>query len=1027
MGRSLGAGRRINRTWHWQPSAPADTIVGMRILAGVALAALLGATPARAQPRLVEVADLVGVRHTAQTENALVGAGVAIFDYDRDGRPDLLFVDDGGPCRLYRNEAGGAIGLFFRDVTEETRLFSLCRGLAVAVLDYDRDGWDDLAIGSARGVTLLRNGAGTFADRTGPAGLGGERAAAVLAAADVDGDGFPDLYVGRYVTAPRFPVHGCGANRLWRNRGDGTFEDVAASLGVDDAGCALAATLLDLDGDGDLDLVVANDFGTLVRPNEIYRNDAGRFTAVGAAWGAALRIYAMGIAVGDVDGDGHLDLYFTNIGRNVLLRGVGPGFADATEAAGVGLATVVEGGAVRWRSSWGTALVDLDLDGWDDLYVASGHILAEPPIANARYQPNALLAGAAGGFAPVPGEGDDARNSRAVAVGDLDGDGAPDVVVSNILLRAPDAPEPRPAIYLSAPPAGRAFLGVRLEGTVSDRRAAGARVFVTSHGRTQTRVVDAGGASHGSHHDATLLFGLGDATAPVAVRVHWPSGAATSHLFAPGAVHLVREPRWLRVPPRVAAGSVADLEVEPLDGEGAPLGPGRSVLFAATRGEIAGAAADLGDGRYRQAFRAPDEPGPVRIQVTVDGAPLSARPLVRVVAGDETTTAVPEAPARAGETVQVHVVPRDSAGVPLGPGRAVVLVPSSGSAGTAEDLGDGTYRIPFTAPAPGTVTLAVEVDGVRQASATSLAVVTPFDPARSSVEVLYALAAPGDRVLLRARVVDGAGRPSPAVADLSFAASSGTIEGRPQSFATGFATQWLALPDAAPEKVTVRATVAGEPMARDAIVRVLPGGSPAPRDLLDPISSGPLAFHTAIPADGRSTVRVLAAVRDVNGGFLTATPGTVFTTSAGTWRGPATAGLGNLATRCLVAPEAPGVAEVRLSVSGVPMAGRALIAFHAARPGEPAQDGCGLDEGPEVPESLPGAEPPLDGGAAAPDAGVGGNGGGTPDAGGVAAPPPSARGSGCATTGTPETGLLALALAVAFRRPRPRRGHSTFA
>jgi MYXO-CTERM domain-containing protein len=321
------------------------------------------------------------------------------------------------------------------------------------------------------------------------------------------------------------------------------------------------------------------------------------------------------------------------------------------------------------------------------------------------------------------------------------------------------------------------------------------------------------------------------------------------------------------------------------------------------------------------------------------------------------------------------------------------------------------------------VALAVEVEGVRQASHTTLAVVAPFDPERSSVEAIYALAAPGDRVLLRARVVDGAGRPSPAVADLSFTASAGTTEGRPQSFATGFATQWLTLPDPAPEEVTVRAAVAGEPMARDAVVRVLPRGSPAPADLLEPLASGPLSFHAAIPADGRSSVRVLAAVRDLNGGFLSATPGTAFTASAGTWRGPATVGLGNLATRCLVAPDASGVAEVRLAVSGVPMAGRALIAFHPAGPQEPAQDGCGPDEGPEVPESLPGADSPdggapLDGGAASPDAGTGG---GVPDAGNTPPPPRSLRGSGCATAGSPEpTSLLALALALAFRRRRPR-------
>src|SRR5205823_2751828 len=149
------------------------------------------------------------------------------------------------------------------------------------------------------------------------------------------------------------------------------------------------------------------------------------------------------------------------------------------------------------------------------------------------------------------------------------------------------APEARPAIYLSTPPAGRAFLALRLQGSVSDRRAAGARAWVTAGGETQMRDVDTGGASHGSHHDATLLFGLGDALEASSVRVRWPSGATSEHgPLAANARYVLKEPEWFRVPARVAAGAIADLEMTPLDGDGAPLGGGLEVAFTASAGTL---------------------------------------------------------------------------------------------------------------------------------------------------------------------------------------------------------------------------------------------------------------------------------------------------------------------------------------------------------------------------------------------------------------------------------------------------------
>jgi hypothetical protein len=498
------------------------------------------------------------------------------------------------------------------------------------------------------------------------------------------------------------------------------------------------------------------------------------------------------------------------------------------------------------------------------------------------------------------------------------------------------------------------------------------------------RDVDAGGASHGSQHEATLYFGLGDASVASSVRVRWPSGAITEHgPLSANARHEIWEPPWLVAPARVRTGATADLE--------ALLTAGASVSFSVTAGVLEGGVQDLGGGRFRQAWRAPATPGHVFVQVAADGVLLPARPRARVVGSDDTVISAPGAPARTGESFSLYVLPRTAEGTPLGPGRSVALDPPLAA---AEDLGDGLYRFSVRPGVAGTMDLGASVDGERQAARIALRVVPAFDPIRSSVEASYALAAPGDDVLLRARVVDGADRLSPAVRDLAFVSSAGTVRGRPVSYAPGIATQHLELPDPAPEEVTVRALVAGIPIARTARIVVAPRGSAAPPGIIDGARSKVVPFHTAMPADGESMVRLLAVVRDVNGGFLPATPGTRFeATTVGTWRGPATSGLGGLASRCLVVPAVPGALEVAATVSGVRLGGIARVELHPAPPGGPVQDGCGGDSDlPVVPEEMPDAGASADGGDRPPDAGGPPDGGAPPDAG--TAPPPDAGAHG---------------------------------
>jgi hypothetical protein len=968
-------------------------------IASLGAAWLSEARPTQAQIHFVEVSAEVGVTHVQQTRSQPNAAGIALFDFDNDGRLDALFTEDQAACRLYRNEiAEGPASFRMTDVSEASGIAVSCRGSAAAVIDFDRDGFDDLLIASGRGVVLLANrpspvggGARMFVDRSAVAGFGGEAGAATLSVADFDADGWPDVYVGIYVVSARFPMHGCGRNRLYRNRGDGTFEEVAGVLGADDPGCALAATFVDADGDGFLDLLVANDFGLTVAPSDVLRFDGERFQSVGDAWGATQRMYAMGIAHGDIDGDGRLDFYVTNIGRNVLLRGSGGGFVDTTEEADVGLATIHEGGRTRFRASWGTALADFDLDGRLDLYVASGYLFAEDAIAVARAEPNVVFAGLGGGrFEAVSGEADDPRGSRGVAIGDLDGDGAPDLVISNVTTREQGAVEPRPAIYLARPPLNRR-LAVRLRGTVCEPRAGGARLVVrTNGGGAQQRDVDTGGASHGSQHDPTLFFGFGDAAlpqnAPKELWVRWPSGVSTRHDVPPAEERLeVSEPRWLRIPAVVSVEARVDLEVTPLAPGGALLGSGHVIHFSPSAGTMDGPATDLGDGAYAQSWRAPSSPRDVALELFVDGVRQRVRPRVRVIDGDATTLAPASAPLRTGEDSRVWIEPRDANGVPRGSGLDVVLLASAGTPRAADDLGDGTYAAHFVAPAArGTVRLQVLVQGELQGTERLVHVVEAFDPQRSRLEAVYAIVSPAERLLLRATPVDGAGRASPLLRSIVFSADQGELDERISFVQEMLATSWLQLPLEVPEAFRARASIAGMPFAREAIVATTGIASGAPPWLIDAARSRVIPFHQAMPADGRSLVRVMAVVRDTNGGFLPATPGTVFRTTGGQWRGPATQAIGMVASRCLIAPDAPGEARVCATVSGVELGECARIQFHVPSPGALVQDGCGEDAlFAIIPEEVP------DGGSG--DAGVLQDGGGAQDGGSGAEPDAGAR------------------------------------
>ncbi len=481
-----------------------------------------------------------------------IGTGLALFDADGDGDLDLFVaatsrVEDGsirpagGPW-LFRNDGPGR----WTDLSATSGLHHTGWSQAVAPADYDGDGDLDLFIAQLGPDVLWQNqGDGTFLNVTARSGLHDEYWGVGATWGDVDGDGWPDLYVTNYLEAdpihpappldylPGFPVfRGPTAlpgqpDILWRNRGDGTFEDITSSSGVARSdGKGMAALFADLDNDGRLDLFVTND----TQSNDLFRGlGNGRFQQVAHEAGVAVSPMgiaegSMGIDVADVDGDGQLDLAFSNFRHEGtrLYRNLGKHlYEDISTGSFVGVNTLRFVG-------WGLALADFDNDGWLDLFQANGHVY--PGVPDADYdQPLLFLRNTSGGrFEPATelwGPNlDRLRSGRGAAVGDLDNDGDLDLVVSTI-----DGPL---RVLVNNGRRTTHAVRIRLVGQHPNREALGARVEIQAAGRTQIGVVRRGG-SFLSASDVSLHFGLGDASSIDQITIRWPNGRSQGHAGLP--------------------------------------------------------------------------------------------------------------------------------------------------------------------------------------------------------------------------------------------------------------------------------------------------------------------------------------------------------------------------------------------------------------------------------------------------------------------------------------------------------------
>jgi hypothetical protein len=481
-----------------------------------------------------------------------MGPGVALFDFDNDGRLDIFLVN-GAPIpdpsskgsipqksgakdwnRLYHQKPDGT----FEDVTEKAGVQGAGYGMGVAVGDYDNDGFEDLYVTAYGGNKLYHNnGNGTFTDVTHQAAVGGSGWSTSAAWVDLDNDGLLDLVVLRYLQWD-FDDIWCGERKpeyraychpdafppvaplVYHNDGNGHFTEVSQKVGLAKPGKGLGIALADYDGDGRIDLAVANDSMF----EFLYHNKGnGTFEEVGLNAGMAAdgdgHTYAgMGIDFADYNNDGSPDLIITDLAAQVyaLYRNNGDGsFTYASYPAGLARFT-------RLHSGWGVRLLDYDNDGWKDLLIAQGHDLdtIELTMPNVHYrEPLLLLRNTGREFVDVSSESGDvfkqAWVGRGMAVGDIDNDGRLDAVVTT---------NGGPVYILHNETAiQNHWLILKLVGHRSNRDAIGAAVKITTAKGAQYATVTTAG-SYLSSSDKRLHFGLGAELNVQAIEVRWPSG-----------------------------------------------------------------------------------------------------------------------------------------------------------------------------------------------------------------------------------------------------------------------------------------------------------------------------------------------------------------------------------------------------------------------------------------------------------------------------------------------------------------------
>ncbi len=497
-----------------------------------------------------------------------MAGGVAIFDYNRDGRPDIFFTNGADLSmlsknspkyrnRLFRNDGNGV----FTDVTDAAGLAGTGYDIGVAVGDYDNDGYPDIFVAGVHRNTLYHNnGDGTFTDVTRKAGLDrwndaqfGPLWAVAAAWVDVNNDGLLDLFVVNYMqwtydVKPLCSYKGVAdychpryykgtPNQLFLNKGNGTFQDVSEEWGIrSQVGKGMGVGVADYDLDGKPDLFVTND----VAYNFLFHNLGNKFDEAAFPAGVALPedgsfVSGMGLDFRDVNNDGFPDIFFVALNKQTfpLFLNTGKGdFREATTPSDLRKLTLPMAG-------FGAAIYDFDNDGWKDMFVTRGHVSLRPPDTIAeQYNTVFRNLGASGKWEALTEEaGLNAAPPalhRGLALGDLDGDGRVDVVSTAL---GKDA-----EMWMNRSEPRGHWIDIALEGTKSNRDGIGARIKVVTKAGTQynhmTSSVGYASSSLGPVH-----FGLGGESKAESIEIHWPSGIVQTMQNVPAdRVLKVKEP-----------------------------------------------------------------------------------------------------------------------------------------------------------------------------------------------------------------------------------------------------------------------------------------------------------------------------------------------------------------------------------------------------------------------------------------------------------------------------------------------------